>query len=122
MKKSVIITLAVLAFGSLANAQNAGATSTEINQTEQISEATTGNTSEASNTSIEQAGEAYAQQLTTRLKEIKDMDKSNLNADEKSELRSEVLAIQENMQSNNGGIYLSVGAVIVIILLLILLL
>jgi Flp pilus assembly protein TadB len=122
MKKLVIITLAVLAFGPLANAQNTGATSTEINQTEQISEATTGNTSEASNTSIEQAGDAYAQQLTTRLKEIKDMDKSNLNADEKSELRSEVLAIQENMQSNNGGIYLSVGAVIVIILLLILLL
>jgi len=59
--------------------------------------------------------------MVTRLNEIKDMDKSNLSASEKKELRKEVRAIKDSVKSS-GGVYISVGAIIIIILLLILLL
>ena len=54
---------------------------------------------------------AEAEVLLNRLEEINAMDKSELNAPEKKELRE-----------IGGGVYLSVGAVIIIILLLVLLL
>jgi hypothetical protein len=66
--------------------------------------------------------EARALQLTTRLKEIRDMDKSNLTSSEKKALRKEVKEIKKEARDNKNGIYLSVGAIIIIILLLILLL
>lgn len=62
-----------------------------------------------------------AQTLTARLYEIRDMDKSQLTVGEKQELRKEVRSIKKEMK-HIGGIYLSVGAIIIIILLLILLL
>jgi cytochrome c-type biogenesis protein CcmH/NrfF len=62
-----------------------------------------------------------ANQITARLYEIKSMDKSHMTSSEKKVLRQEVRAMKKEM-SGNGGIYLSVGAVIIIILLLILLL
>ncbi|WP_333810090.1 hypothetical protein [Flavobacterium sp.] len=57
-----------------------------------------------------------------RLNEIKAMDKSKMTAAEKKALRKEVKAIKTSLRDGNGGIYLSVGAIIIIILLLILLL
>jgi hypothetical protein len=63
-----------------------------------------------------------AQQLLNRLEEIKDMDKSELSGSEKKELRKEVKGIKKEMKTISGGVYLSVGAIIIIILLLILLL
>jgi tRNA pseudouridine-54 N-methylase len=60
--------------------------------------------------------------ITARLYEIKAMDKSSMSATEKKALRKEVKAMKQEMREGNGGIYLSVGAVIIIILLLILLL
>nr|WP_294939335.1 hypothetical protein [uncultured Flavobacterium sp.] len=62
------------------------------------------------------------QQLVERLKEIRDMDKSELSRAEKKELRKEVKAIKKELAVDHKGIYLSVGAIIIIILLLILLL
>jgi hypothetical protein len=56
--------------------------------------------------------------LLSRLNEIKEMDKSDLSSKEKKALRHEVKAIKKSL---SGGVYLSVGAVIIIILLLILL-
>ena len=50
------------------------------------------------------------------------MDKSELSAPEKKELRKEVRSIKKELRDISGGVYLSVGAVIIIILLLILLL
>lgn len=41
---------------------------------------------------------------------------------EKKELRKEVRAIKTTLKSSNGGVYLSVGAILIIVLLLILLL
>ncbi len=61
--------------------------------------------------------------LTARLSQIEAMDKSKIGSLEKKQLRKEVRAIKEKKKTlGNGGIYLSVGAVIIIILLLILLL
>ncbi len=56
-----------------------------------------------------------------RLKEIKNMDKSNMSFSEKKALRKELHTMKREARSN-GGIYLSVGAIIIVILLLILLL
>ncbi len=58
--------------------------------------------------------------LLARLDEINAMDKSNMGRFEKKELRKETRSIKN--QLNNGGVYLSVGAIIIIVLLLILLL
>ena len=64
---------------------------------------------------------AEAQKLIQRLDEIKAMDKTSITRSEKRALRIEVKNAQKKLNSN-GGVYLSVGAVIIIILLLILLL
>ena len=64
--------------------------------------------------------EARAQQIETRLIEIRELAKTNLTATEKKELRKEVKSLKKEGRRN--GIYLSVGAIIIIILLLILLL
>ncbi|MDP4285141.1 MAG: hypothetical protein Q8891_12005 [Bacteroidota bacterium] len=61
-----------------------------------------------------------AQQIEVRLIQIRNMDKTNLTSTEKKELRKEVKGLRKEARS--GGIYLSVGAIIIIILLLILLL
>ena len=63
-----------------------------------------------------------AQQLIQRLEEIKGMDKSELTRLEKKSLRNEVKEIKKEMRVVSGGVYLSVGAIIIVILLLILLL
>lgn len=63
-----------------------------------------------------------AKQITARLYEIKAMDKSSMSASEKKALRKEVKAMKHEMREGSGGIYLSIGAVIIIILLLIILL
>ena len=66
---------------------------------------------------------AESQAMMSRLEEIKAMDKSNMDSKEKRELRKEVRSIKKSMtQLDGGGIYLSVGAIIIIALLLILLL
>lgn len=60
--------------------------------------------------------------LLYRLEQIKAMDKSGLSSLEKKELRKEVKAIKSEFKATSGGVYLSVGAILIIILLLILLL
>jgi hypothetical protein len=67
--------------------------------------------------------DAHAQQLVARLKEIRDMDKSNLTSSERKALRKEVKEMKKEVKRDGSkGIYLSVGAIIIIVLLLILLL
>jgi hypothetical protein len=58
--------------------------------------------------------------LLSRLDEIKEIDKSKLSSPEKKQLRQEVRGIKK--QLDHGGIYISVGAVIIILLLIIILL
>ena len=68
------------------------------------------------------ATDPKAQQLLLRLDQIKAMDKTQLSSTEKKNLRKEVKEIKKEMKVISGGVYLSIGAVIIIILLLILLL
>lgn len=63
-----------------------------------------------------------AQQLMNRLEQIKSTDMNQLSRKEKKQLRKEVHAIKKEMATISGGVYLSIGAIIIIILLLILLL
>lgn len=68
---------------------------------------------------------AEAEVLIARLEEINEMDKSDLTRAEKRELRNEVRQIEKDLtlnSGNSGGVYLSVGALLIVILLLILLL
>ena len=70
--------------------------------------------------------------LVARVEAIKAMDFSTMSSAEKKELRKELRAIKSDLKeskkndvvatSGNGGVYLSVGAIIIVILLLILLL
>lgn len=60
--------------------------------------------------------------LLARLYEIKGMDLARLNSAEKQQLRKEVRAIKSDLKKDSGGVFLSVGAIIIIILLLVLLL
>lgn len=64
---------------------------------------------------------AAANALIARLGEIKTMDKSTLNASEKKQLRQETRSIKRALKKMSGGVYFSVGAIIVILILLLLL-
>jgi uncharacterized membrane protein YidH (DUF202 family) len=63
-----------------------------------------------------------ARQLLHRLEIIKGMDKSEMTRLEKKNLRKEVREIKKELKPISGGVYLSVGAILIIVLLLILLL
>ncbi len=62
---------------------------------------------------------AEAKALEIRLDELNGMDKSKLTSSEKKNLRKEVKSINHKLREIGGGIYLSVGAVILIAVLLI---
>lgn len=68
------------------------------------------------------ADAAKVKVMETRLNEIDAMDKSNLSASEKKSLRKEVRAIKRDIKEAGGGVYVSVGALLLIIILLIILL
>ncbi|UKT64041.1 hypothetical protein [Pedobacter mucosus] len=70
--------------------------------------------------STEQA--AKLERIKSRVEEIRDMDKSNLTQTERKALRSELREMKKQARAVSGGVYLSVGAIIIIILLLILIL
>ncbi len=63
-----------------------------------------------------------ANELLLRLDEIKNLDKSELKASEKKELRSEVRSINSELKSIGNGVYISGAALLIIIILLIILL
>jgi len=66
---------------------------------------------------------AQVQVLTARLNEIKELDRSTMSSTEKKVLRKEVRSIKKELKEQaSGGVYLSVGAILIIILLLVLLL
>ena len=62
-----------------------------------------------------------AQELTNRLNEISTMDIKAMSRSEKKELRKEVRLIKKEMKTMGGGVYISVGALLVIIIILLLL-
>ena len=63
------------------------------------------------------------ERITNRVEEIRKMDKSDLSRVEKKELRKELKELKSQARAiGGGGVYLSVGAILIIILLLILIL
>jgi hypothetical protein len=63
------------------------------------------------------------ERITNRVEEIRNMDKSDLSRAEKKDLRKELRDLKSQARGiGAGGVYLSVGAIIIIILLLILIL
>jgi hypothetical protein len=72
--------------------------------------------------SIEVIKTAEATTLLARLDEISSIDKSNLRPPERKELRKEVRSIKRQLKANSGGVYISVGTLLLVIILLILLL
>ncbi len=65
---------------------------------------------------------AEANNLIARLEEINAMDKSEISSSEKQALRKEVRETNKKLRAIHGGVYISVGAIIIIVLLLIILL
>jgi hypothetical protein len=60
--------------------------------------------------------------LANRLDEINATDQSAMTRDEKKALQTEKRSVQGEMQNGSGGVYISVGALLLIILILIILL
>lgn len=72
---------------------------------------------EAQTTHAEQAAV-----MLQRLETIKEMNVESMSTGEKAELKNEVKAIHKNLKALDGGIYLSVGAIIVILLIILIIL
>lgn len=70
----------------------------------------------------EPAESAEAKALVVRLNEIGAMDMSKLKSAEKKNMRKEVRSIKHELREIGGGVYLSVGAILLIALILIILL
>jgi len=66
--------------------------------------------------------QARIEEIKARVAEIKAMDKSQLSNADRKELRAELKSDRREARMMSGGVYLSVGAIIIIILLLILIL
>lgn len=65
---------------------------------------------------------ARLETIRSRVDEIKAMDKSNLSRSERKALKKELKEMNREAKTMRGGVYLSVGAIIIIILVLILIL
>lgn len=65
---------------------------------------------------------ARMEEISRRVEEIKGMDRSQLSRQDRNDLRNELLKMKKEAKVTSGGVYLSVGAIIIIILILILLL
>ena len=65
---------------------------------------------------------AEAKALYKRLDDIKALDKSKMKSSEKQVLRKEVRTIKHQLSELGGGVYISVGGLLLIIILLVILL
>jgi hypothetical protein len=73
-------------------------------------------------TMTEEQKKARLETIKMRLLEIKDMDKSTLTKTQRKDLKSELRNMTKEAKVTSGGVYLSVGAIIIVILILILIL
>lgn len=75
-----------------------------------------------SDSSVRVETEVRVKQLTQRLTEVKAIDRSALSAEEKKALRKEKKELKKELKVLSGGVYISVGVLILILILLIILL
>ncbi|EOZ95941.1 hypothetical protein A33Q_2534 [Indibacter alkaliphilus LW1] len=59
-------------------------------------------------------------EIENRVEEIKAMDFSDMSKEERKEMRDELREMKKEAKEIGGGVYLSVGAIIIILLILIL--
>ncbi len=59
--------------------------------------------------------------LIKRVEEIRDMDKSEMNAKERKELRKELKEIKKNVKKSGGTIYIGGASLLLLIILIVLL-
>jgi hypothetical protein len=103
MKKQLYFLITLIALGLTSQAVSAKGTKPETVATPQT--------------------EVRLQQIESRVQEIKAMDKSHLTGAERKALRNELLGMKKEARAmTSGGVYLSVGAIIIIILVLLLIL
>lgn len=65
--------------------------------------------------------EAEVHPLEIRIREIREMDKSDLTAEEKQELRKELKDIRREANQPSRGVYISISGLLIVILLILLL-
>lgn len=65
---------------------------------------------------------ARLEEIKTRVEVIKATDKSTLSRSERKAMKKELKEMNREAKAMRGGVYLSVGAIVIIILLLILIL
>lgn len=65
--------------------------------------------------------EVEISRLTSRVEEIRNLDKSEMSLKEKSELKKELREIKKNVEKSGGTIYIGGATLILIIILIILL-
>ncbi|WP_373396346.1 hypothetical protein V8V91_16750 [Algoriphagus halophilus] len=80
------------------------------------------NESKKGKTELTEAQKMRAAEMKARLDEIKAMDFKSMSKDEIKDIRTELKEMKAEAKAEGGGIFLSVGAIIIIILLLILIL
>ena len=80
------------------------------------------NESKNGKTELTEAQKMRAAEMKARLDEIKAMDFKSMSKDEIKDIRTELKEMKAEAKAEGGGIFLSVGAIIIIILLLILIL
>lgn len=100
MKKKIYVLMASMMLGFTAMAAPAADKSKELTEQQQV----------------------RMQEIKERVEEIKSMDRSHLSREQKKELKQELVSMKKEAKAMSGGVYLSVGAIIIIILLLILIL
>jgi nucleoside recognition membrane protein YjiH len=60
-------------------------------------------------------------EIETRVHEIQAMDFASMKKEERKEVKNELKALKKEVRQVGGGVYVSVGAIIIILLLIILL-
>ncbi|WP_345948512.1 MULTISPECIES: hypothetical protein [unclassified Mucilaginibacter] len=112
MKKKIYLLMTVLMLSFVAFTSQAATNDNGVNYKEYYATKT-----------VEERN-ARVEEIKARVDEIRSMDKSQLSKVERKALRAELkdLKKEANAAATGGGIYLSVGAIIIIILVLILIL
>lgn len=73
-----------------------------------------------SETELTEAQKERLEEIQSRVEEIKAMDFSTMSKEEIKEVRSELREMKQEAKRAGGGVYISVGAIIIILLILIL--
>lgn len=71
-------------------------------------------------TELTEAQKERLAEIEARVDEIKAMDFSTMSKEEKKDVRMELKDMKEEAKRAGGGVYISVGAIIIILLILIL--